>query len=71
MHGSPSSNLRTRALRLLAAPLRALCRLPQSGAWLRLAGAATGEQATAFCLVLLHHLPEFLLAAGAEVIRHG
>jgi hypothetical protein len=59
------------AVYLLAAALRALRRLPQSGAWLRLAGAAAGEQAAAFCLVLLHHLPELLLAAGAEVIRHG
>ena len=71
MHGSPSSNLRTRALRPLAAPFRALRRVPESGAWPRLAGTATGEQAAAFCLVLLHHLPELLLAAGTEVIRHG
>ena len=60
-----------RAFRPLAAPLRALRRVPEPGAWLRLAGAATGEQAAAFCVVLLHHLPELLLAAGAEVIRHG
>ena len=71
MHGSPSSGHRTRALRPLAAPLRALRHMPEPGAWLRLAGAAAGEQAAAFCVVLLHHLPELLLAAGAEVIRHG
>jgi len=71
MHGSPSSNHRTRALRPLAAPLRALCRVPGSGAWLRLAGTATGEQAATLCVVLLHYLPDLLLAAGAEVIRHG
>lgn len=71
MHGNPSSIHRTRALCPLAAPLRALRSVPGSGTWLRLAGGATCEQATAFCLVLLHQLPELLLAAGAEVIRHG
>jgi hypothetical protein len=70
-HVASPSRHRTRALRPLAAPLRALRRVPRSCAWLRLAGAAAGEQATAGCLVLLHHLPELLLAAGAEVIRHG
>ena len=71
MHGSPSANHLTRASRALAAPFRALRSVQEPDAWLRLGGAATGEQAAAFCVVLLHHLPELLLAAGAEVIRHG
>ena len=68
---SGNTRHRPRATGPLAAPFRALRRVPESGAWLRLAGAAAGEQAAAFCVVLLHHLPELLLAAGAEVIRHG
>ena len=71
MHVSLIPQRCARALHPLAAPLRALCRLPQSGAWLRLAGTATGEEAATLCLVLLHYLTDLLLAAGAEVIGHG
>ncbi len=71
MHDSPSSNHCTRALRPLAAALRALRRLPATGAWLWLEGTGTCEPAASICVVLLHRLSGLLLAAGPEVIRHG
>jgi hypothetical protein len=60
-----------RASDLLASALRALRRLSQSYAWLWLAGAPTGATAAACSLVLFHHLPGLLLAAGPTVFRHG
>ena len=71
MHVSSSVHCCARAFRPLAAPLRALRRVPEPGAWLRLAGAATGEQAAAFCVVLFHGLPDLLLGTGPEVLCHG
>ena len=65
------AHLCRRAVYLLAATLRALRRLPATGAWLWLAGTPPGETAAAFSLVLFHHLPGFILAAGPEVLRHG
>ena len=60
-----------RAAYHVASALRTLRRLPGADAWLWLARAGTYEPAAAFSLVLLHHLPGFLLAAGPEVFRHG
>ena len=70
MHGSPSSNHRTRALRTLATPLCALRGVSEPGAWLRLAGTAAGEQAAGVRLVLFHGLPRLRLGAR-QAVHHG
>ena len=59
------------AVYLLAATLRALRRLPATGAWLWLERTGTCESAAAICVVLLHRLSGLLLAAGPEAFRHG
>ena len=60
-----------RAGYLLAATLRALRRLPATGAWLWLVRAGTCEPAASICVVLFHHVSGLLLATGPEVFRHG
>lgn len=59
------------AVYLLAAALRALRRLPATGAWLWLERTGTCEPAASICVVLLHRLSGLLLAAGPKVLRHG
>jgi hypothetical protein len=65
------AHLCRRAFYLLAATLRALRRLPATGAWLWLERAGTCEPAASICLVLLHQVSGLLLAAGPEVFRNG
>ena len=65
------AHLCRRAVHLLASALRALRRVPATGAWLWLERAGTCEPAASLCVVLFHYLSGLLLAAGPEVLRHG
>ena len=52
-------------------PGTALRRLLPPGAWLWLVRPGAAEEAAALGLLLLHRLPELLVALGGEVVRHG
>ena len=61
---------RRRAAPPVASALAALRRLPQAGTRLRLVTAATLEASVLAALVLLHHLPALLVAAGIKDTIH-
>jgi hypothetical protein len=50
----------------VASALAALRRLPQAATWFRLVTPATFEAAIPAALVLFHHLPALLVAAGIK-----
>ncbi len=54
-----------------ACPCSALRRLFAPGAWIWLVRSDTVEAATAFGILLLHHLSGLLVVLGAEVAGHG
>jgi len=58
----------------LASALAPVCRLPQAGPWVRLVAATIApvavEVIAVAALVLLHHLPALLVAAGIKDTIH-
>lgn len=61
---------RRRAVPPVAPALAPLCRLPPAGTRFRLVTAATLEASVLAALVLFHHLPALLVAAGIKDTIH-
>ena len=68
-HGKIAS--RRTAAAVLAPTRIAVCSMSSTNLWLRLVGPATHETFGPVCVVLLHQLPAFLLAASAKGAGHG